>query len=297
MDGKAPLPLEEKLYYLTPDEKEFFVKTTGISDDEELKKHILAVQKKAYTSFPYPCIRLFTYLRLTVTELEGYRKLLKLADDRAGAIFVDIGCGLTNVTRKAVFDGFPVQNVVASDLNAQFWEFGHELFRTTPETFPVPFIPGDIFSAKHLTQVPPFTHPPTEPRPDLTTLISLNSLRGHASAIHAAAFFHLFSEEKQVELACKFAGLLSPEPGSIMFGDQIGLPEQGWFEDRISGSGWKLFSHSPESWKALWDGMVFPKGTVEVHAVLSEVPVREKVRLDGFKEKMLPILQWCVTRL
>ncbi|KAA1474306.1 hypothetical protein DENSPDRAFT_840891 [Dentipellis sp. KUC8613] len=297
MDGKAPQPLDEKLYCLTPEEKEFLVKTTGISDDEELKAHVLAVQKKAYTSFPYPCIRLFTYLRLTVTELEGYHKLLKLAHDRPGAIFVDIACGLTNVTRKAVLDGVPVQNVVASDLNPQFWEIGHELFRTTQSTFPVPFIAGDMLNDNHLAEVPPFTHAPASPRPDLQSLTSLNPLRGHASAIHAASFFHLFSEEQQVALARKFAGLLSPARGSVIFGDQIGMPEKGWFEDGISGSGWKLFSHSPASWTALWDGTVFPAGTVEVRAVLAEVPVRERVRMDGVKEKRFPILQWCVTRL
>ncbi|KAK0459014.1 uncharacterized protein EV420DRAFT_1541857 [Desarmillaria tabescens] len=34
-----------------------------------------------------------------------------------------------------------------------------------------------------------------------------------------------------------------------------------------------MFCHSPESWKALWDGGVFPEGTVKVDAFLKEIVV------------------------
>lgn len=45
----AKLPLNDDLY--TPDEeaKVFYKKETGIIDDEDLKKHICAVQHKAYS--------------------------------------------------------------------------------------------------------------------------------------------------------------------------------------------------------------------------------------------------------
>ncbi|TFY60412.1 hypothetical protein EVG20_g7423 [Dentipellis fragilis] len=314
MTETSNLPLDENLYHLSPEQKDFFQKTTGIRDGEELKKHILAIQKKAYAvsmlpaftyalvssssplspprstlipasgssrisgsdKYPVYRLKLMEAFRLTVTELEGYNKLLKLARERRGAIFVDIGCCFGNVARKAVLDGFPVENIVASDLNPEFWEFGHELFKTTLETFPVPFIAGDIFNPNHLDLAPLLTQSPTEPRPDLSSLTSLNPLRGHVSAIHAADFFHLFTEEKQVELARKFAGLLSPEPGSIIFGNQLALTEKGWLEENASGSGWKLFCHCPDSWKELWDGIVFPKGTVKVEASLFDIEIMAK---------------------
>lgn len=74
------LPLEPKLYGLLDNERDFFRTQTGIQDDEELKDHILAVQKRAYDVsvlaystecyakpnsqvVPYPCIRLFNFCR------------------------------------------------------------------------------------------------------------------------------------------------------------------------------------------------------------------------------------------
>ncbi|KAA1470318.1 hypothetical protein DENSPDRAFT_683322 [Dentipellis sp. KUC8613] len=290
-------PLDDNLYYLSPAQKDFFEKTTSIRNEEELKQHILAIQKKAYAIHPYPCIRVFSYLRLTVTQLEGYKKLLKLAHERDGAIFVDIGCCFGGVARKAALDGFPVENIVASDLNPEFWELGHELFKTTPQTFPVPFIAGDIFNPNHLDLAPLLSQSPTEPRPDFASLTSLNPLRGHVSAIHAADFFHLFTEEKQVELARKFAGLLSREPGSIIFGNQLALAEKGWLEEKASGSGWKLFCHCPDSWKELWDGNVFPKGTVDVEASLFNLDIMEKNAEGGVGMTPVLMMKWCVTRL
>ena len=53
---KAPeawrnLPLNTELYYrdLDADEKDFFQKETKIKDEEELKQHIIDVQRKAYS--------------------------------------------------------------------------------------------------------------------------------------------------------------------------------------------------------------------------------------------------------
>lgn len=43
------LPLDEKYYNLDEDEKNFFKVETGISDDDELKKHIITVQTKAFS--------------------------------------------------------------------------------------------------------------------------------------------------------------------------------------------------------------------------------------------------------
>jgi hypothetical protein len=41
--------LDEKYYDLNEEQKRFFKKETGIQDDTELKKHITAVQAKAFT--------------------------------------------------------------------------------------------------------------------------------------------------------------------------------------------------------------------------------------------------------
>ncbi|OBZ78831.1 hypothetical protein A0H81_00364 [Grifola frondosa] len=172
-------------------------------------------------------------------------------------------------------DGFPIQNVVASDLHPGFWEAGHKLFNSTPDTFPVPFVAGDAFNPDHLEIVPPFYSPPHTPVPKLSELTSLNPLRGHVSAIHASSFFHLFDEAKQLHLAKALAGLLSPEPGSIILGAHGGRPEKGYRVEAL-GSNWRgvqMFCHSPESWIELWEEQVFKKGTVKVEAKLYEVIV------------------------
>lgn len=48
------LPLNDKYYTLDEDEKAFFKKETRIEDDDELKKHIIAVQTKAFPVCLYP---------------------------------------------------------------------------------------------------------------------------------------------------------------------------------------------------------------------------------------------------
>ena len=42
------LTLDPSLYEPTPEAVDFFKKVTGISDDDELKQHVLAVQKEAW---------------------------------------------------------------------------------------------------------------------------------------------------------------------------------------------------------------------------------------------------------
>jgi hypothetical protein len=42
------IPLDERFYDLTNEDRAFFKQQTGIQDDEELKTHILQVQAEAY---------------------------------------------------------------------------------------------------------------------------------------------------------------------------------------------------------------------------------------------------------
>ena len=176
----------------------------------------------------------------------------------------------------------------------EFADLGHKLFRTTPETYPIAFVPGDAFDPKHLEVVTPFmvTNAPTGPAPDLRSLTSLNPLRGWVSAIHATSFFHLFNEEKQLHLARALAGLLSPEPGSMIFGLHLGLAEKGFtLLERHH-----LFCHSPESWAQVWDGLVFEKGMVKVQAKLAHIEWKS-FEGDEASTRLVPFLFWSVTRL
>ncbi|KAI0639005.1 hypothetical protein C8Q77DRAFT_23448 [Trametes polyzona] len=288
-------PIDESLYSLGEDELAFMKKQTGIEDEEELRKHIISVTKEAYAVFPFPCIRRFNFLKLKLSRLPGYEQLVNLARIRENAIFLDMGCFLGNDARDAAAIGFSAKNIVATDLHSSFWDLGHKLFRSTPESFPATFVSGDAFNPAHLAVVPPTYGEEPEPVPVLSTLASLNPLHGRVSAIHASAFFHLFSEEQQTHLARALAGLLSPLPGSVILGAHAGAAEKHTQTHNAGpdkgGVTYSVFLHSPQSWTALWNGEVFEKDTVSVVTRLVEYPP------VGGKGEMAYFLQWCVRRL
>ena len=138
--------------------------------------------------------------------------------------------------------------------------------------------------------------PPSDSAPDLRSLTSLNPLHGRVFAIHVTAFFHLFDEEKQLHLARALAGLLSPEPGSMILGLHIGAPEKKGFQPSIARRDHHLWCHSPESWTELWDGNVFEKGVVKVQTKLVQRE-RRILQPDAPQSATITILVWSVTRL
>ena len=130
---------------------------------------------------------------------------------------------------------------------------------------------------------------PLSARPDLKSITCLTPLQGHVSALFSVAFFHLFDESEQRQIAHKFASLVSPLPGSIIYGAQRGSPVKGLMNRTvIGGQPSQRFIHSPDSWKELWDGGVFEKGTVRVEAEL--FPLNRGAERAQW-------MQWSVTRL
>ncbi|KAI0687619.1 hypothetical protein BC835DRAFT_1448517 [Cytidiella melzeri] len=314
-------PLEDKLYTPDPEALAFWKAETGIEDEAELKQHILTIQKEAFSVYAYPCIRVFEFMKLKLARLPAYDQLLRLPQERENAIFLDLGCcceanteslclcchTVGNDTRKLVRDGWPVQNVIASDLQKDFWTLGHKLFRSTPTSFPALFIPGDIFDPSFLSLSPPpspsaglpLTFNPSTP------LTSLNPLRGHISAIFTGAFFHLFpSYDTQTHIARLLASLLSPLPGSMVIGVQGGLREKGFWTPQGPGGtvGYKMACHSPESWREMWEEVFREQG----EGGGGEVEVRARLREeDGgptffgtYPENTVPrwLLEWAVIR-
>ncbi|THH01510.1 hypothetical protein EW026_g1203 [Hermanssonia centrifuga] len=180
-------PLDESLYSLDKIEEEFIMQQTGIPDPQEAKKHIIAVQAEAYEIFPYPCIFRFGFAKLKISRFPAYKELLRLGKERQGALFLEMACCVGNDVRKAVADGFPINQTIASDLEPGFWKIGHNLFKSTPETFPVPFIQGDAFDSAFLAPAPVSTSLPDGPVPSLSSLTSLTPLAGRISVIHASS--------------------------------------------------------------------------------------------------------------
>ena len=171
----------------------------------------------------------------------------------------------------------------------EFLDLHHVLFRSSKETWPAQFIPGDAFDPDILSVVPPAQGPTLDPPPDLSALTSLNPLHGHCSVINASALFHFFDEEKQLHLARALAGLLSPQPGSIICGIQAAKKEKGVYSRLACGTQIDLFGHSVESWMEVWDGKVFEKGEVQVRVECKEAVV--------YVDNKVELLHWSVTRL
>lgn len=285
-------PLDENLYNLRPQDAAFYKELTGIKDDAALKQHILDVQAKAYKVAPYGCIYLFLFTRRKLSGLPAYQQVVRIGRERKNPIFLDVGCCFGNDIREVVLDGFPAARAIGTDLHHELWDLGHELFKSTPETFTAHFVGGDAFNPEILAVAPPASMQTAGIiTPDLNNLTSLNSLRGCVSAIHATAFFHLFKEDKQLHMARALAGLLSAEPGSIILGAHTGAQEKGVVNQVHRGIEIDMFAHSVESWTAMWDGEVFEKGTVKVDAQFIEIP-------DGAEgDGRYPMLFWSVTRL
>ncbi|KAK7454494.1 hypothetical protein VKT23_011248 [Stygiomarasmius scandens] len=285
---------EEISFYfktLSEDDITTFKKQSGIEDDEELRRHVEDVASRARKIRGYLCLNRIWFLKTRIVDLPEYKDAVELGKTREGAIFLDIGCCLGHDTRRIVMDGFPVQNVIASDLESDFWQLGHELFRSTPQTFPAAFMPGNIFDDEFLPNHELLLGMPTSARPQsLKSLPSLAPLRGQISVIHVSSLFHLFQEEPQCQLAKKLASLLSPQPGSLILGRQAGLAEPG---ERVNSRGERIFCHSVDSWKKLWagEGGVFPLGTVEVKAEF-EHSQQLGIQVEGFWD-----LVWSVKRI
>jgi len=157
----------------------------------------------------------------------------------------------------------------------------------------VKFLAGDAFDDAHLSLTPPI---PSGPAPPVASVNTLTELRGHISAIHASALFHLFSEEAQFELGKRLAALLDPRPGSIIFGGHGAMPVKGQHQGFFA----KMFCHSPESWTQMWEEQIFEKGQVKVNTTLNDMTVFvEKLerKVPAVEEAKFYLLDWSVERL
>ena len=128
------------------------------------------------------------------------------------------------------------------------------------------FLAGDVRDDTHISPTAPVPHGPPPP---VGSVKSLTELRGHISAIYASAFFHLFNEEKQLEVGKRLASLLDHRPGSIIFGSHGAKPVKGQRGEIFPN----MFCHSPESWTQMWEEQIFEKGQVKVNTDLKGVDV------------------------
>lgn len=145
-------------------------------------------------------------------------------------------------------DGAPTEHMHASDLVADFWELGYELFHDR-ERFHASFYATDIFdTAASLFEAPsiPF------------------------DIVYVGSFMHLWDWAAQVEAGKAMVRL--SRPGTLVVGCQMGL-----VQGTLLRTGWKndtktIYYHDAESIKNLWAEVAETTGTTwETTATLTSI--------------------------
>ncbi|KAL0573935.1 hypothetical protein V5O48_008004 [Marasmius crinis-equi] len=273
-DRLDEVPREDMLFFRTRNEDE---------DETKIKERILEVARRAYEVFPYKCIEMFVFPRSKTAFFDSgarygfkspYKRALEVCSAGKGDLYLDVGCFFGVDLRKAVADGIPIENVIGIDLHKakllsskDFWKWGHELFNTSPETFPAAFIVGDVLDEKIISGrgiSPSPSSSSTSPRPvDLRILTSLTPLHGRISVIQVSNIFHFYPEDKQLELARALVSLLLPQRGSMIFGMQRAAAEGEEPGFLRNPNGNVVFTRSVQGLKGFWEG-VFRDAGVEL---------------------------------
>ncbi|KAK0611622.1 hypothetical protein B0T14DRAFT_390477, partial [Immersiella caudata] len=192
---------------------------------DRIEPHLRAVREKAFAVYNYPCLGRWRFLDLYITTLPIYPSLL--ARVKAGAVFLDAACCVGQVLRQLAYDGAPERNLKGFDLRRDFIELGYELFKDRG-TFEGEFFTGDVF-AKGGEQGK-----------------GLEGLDGKVDIVHAAAFFHLFGWEEQVELGVRLVRFFRKGgEDQVVVGRQVGREEGG-----VEGG---RYLHDGGSLQRLWD--------------------------------------------
>ncbi|KAN0095788.1 hypothetical protein V8E51_016499 [Hyaloscypha variabilis] len=196
--------------------------------NEEMDDHIETIRTMALKVCPYPCIKMYRFMDISIATLPIYPEILDRTKN--GDKFLDLGCCLGQEIRQLVFDGTPSKNTYGSDLYGGYFPVGYKLFKDQ-DRLQTTFIAADIF--------------------DNTS--KLTELEGKINIIYTGAFFHLFGLEEQKKIAARVVQLLAPRPGSMVCGQQSGNEKPGEYGRKGDTSGRKSFRHNPQSWKELWD--------------------------------------------
>lgn len=179
-----------------------------------------------------------------ITSLPEYPAIIERV--KSGDVLLDAGCAFGYVLRQMAVDGAPAANLIGVDIRQEFLDLGYELFQD--KGFEARFIAGDLVSA--------------DP--------SLAGIAGTVDIIHAAALFHLFGWDDQVEIGVRFVELFKPHANALVVGRQIAdLEPLDPVEHVRKGRGWYL--HNLRTWQMLWDVVGEKTGTRwKVTGVVSE---------------------------
>jgi SAM-dependent methyltransferase len=153
---------------------------------------------KAWEICPYSCVGTFGFTAPSIQVQPYYPSLLNRM--KKGDRCLDLGCGLGQNVRKVVLDCGLSSNVYGSDLLQDLIDCGYTYF-LDQASLQSRFSTGDLLNENSSD----FKH-----------------VEGTFDILYTACLYHLWSWEVQLKASIASTKLLKPEPGSVIFGWQIG---------------------------------------------------------------------------
>ncbi|KAI7937085.1 hypothetical protein MJO28_015984 [Puccinia striiformis f. sp. tritici] len=293
----AAYPLDDPVM---SEQLEFYKAATGIHDTQKLKAHLFGTSRRFITLdgskksvgnllLTYTLETGFHFLQGMIARHSFFPNVINAIKDNSKTrkIFMDIGAGMGNDLRQVIHHGWNRNDVLGVDVDSEWSALGYKLFRD--QKTPVPNFIGNILTPEVLNVSIPTKVAPISSI-DLHTLKDLNSLKGRVNFISSNQLFHFFNETEQRRLAERCALLLSNEPGSAIFGMQVGGSQKG-VQTSI-----KTFVHSPMTWEEMWVS-VFGPNKVKVVSELVETSQEDHL-VQLFPDcKGIKRLYWSVTRI
>ena len=226
--------LKQKPFYkptltsIDPDARAILESYAHIPPDQVLS-HIQTIRDQAWELFPYPCMGMFSFIKMHISKNPKYSTVLdRLLTNSDETLLLDLGCGFGQELRTLAAAGVPTTSLFGIDISDGFIELGFQLFNDKA-TMQSQIIVADL----------------------LTSAAIPAQLDGKVNFIFAASFFHLFGWEDQLVLSKRAVAILKPVAGSLIFGHQLGRVEaqEAAVPDVPSG---KIYFHDPESFRRLW---------------------------------------------
>lgn len=283
-----------------------------------LKLHV-GQREKAWHIHPYPCIGLFRFLDLSLSLNPAYPSILEhlkaaptiiSTTTNPSPLLLDLGCCFGQDLRTLLRDGAPAHTLLGVELRPAFVRLGYDLFQDADGALADRIIVGDVLSSsdQDTTILPTSSVVGARTQPP-----SLAALHGTLSVVHAASFLHLWGWVGQVDVACRIARLLRPEPGVRVVGRQVGSLRPGEkshvSSGRVAGgagegdegAGARMYKHDVATFRRLWEEVGSRVGgTWEVDAKLEARP-SEMERLgkggEEWHDEWTRRLVFCVKRV
>ena len=205
--------------------------TSGYQKKNENPNH--SQRALAWLTAPYPCIGLYMFLDLHMSQHPLYPDTLSRLNSTPTTRLLDVGCGLGQDVRKLVFDGGPADKIYAVELKAGLISAGHDLFMDGRKKG-ITLLQGDAVND------------------DISEWIKALNVGNGFDIIHTGALFHLFTWETQLTIAKNLVGLVHGKDDAVIFGWTFAARESGV---RCVGpiKEGKVYGHNEESARRLWE--------------------------------------------